>query len=112
MRATTARRRRLLAEVRRLANQALIGSVSETYRTCGNPDCRCHKGGPKHGPHVYVSYRGDAGKTTGYYVPTAARSSIRRGIAAWRTLQKRLRELAKLNKLQALARPHAPRNAR
>ena len=63
------RRSALLAEIERLAGTVIFGTISETYRTCGNAGCRCHGEGPKHGPHLYVSFRGDAGKTTGYYVP-------------------------------------------
>jgi hypothetical protein len=97
------RRKKLLDEIARLAEIAIFGSVSESYRTCGNSGCRCHGEGPKHGPHLYVSYRGD-GKTTGYYVPKAAHDDIRRGIDAWQTLQQHLRELAELTKDDALDR--------
>src|SRR5882762_4547047 len=65
------RRSKLLTEIACLAEIAIFGSISETFRTCGNAGCRCHGEGPKHGPHVYVSFRAD-GKTTGYYVPKAA----------------------------------------
>lgn len=101
------RRRKLLQQIEELARVAIFGSVSETYRTCGNVGCRCHGAGPKHGPHLYVSYRGDAGKTTGYYVPKAAHHDIRRGVKAWQTLQEQLCELAELNKQQALDRAKA-----
>ncbi len=74
-------RQRLLEEIEQLARHAIYGTLSESYRTCGNPRCRCHAQGPKHGPHLYISYRGERGKTTGYYVPKAAESEVRR---AWR----------------------------
>jgi len=96
------RRDQLLDQIAHLADEAIFGTLSETYRTCGNPGCRCHGPGPKHGPHLYVSFRGSAGKTAGYYVPVAAQEQIRRGVAAWQTLQERLRELAELNKERAL----------
>lgn len=89
---------RLLAKLQRLAQEAIYGTLSETYRTCGNPGCRCHHGGPKHGPHLYMSYRGETGKTTGYYVPKAIEAPIRHGVQAWSELQTTLRELAALNK--------------
>ena len=98
------RRAELLAEVGRLAEVAIFGTLSEAYRTCGSPGCRCHGRGPKHGPHLQVSYRSEAGKTTGYYVPKAAQEKIRAGAAAWQTLQQRLRELAELTKEQVLQR--------
>jgi len=45
-----------------------------------------------------ISYRGEKGKTTGYYVPKGAEEATREGVAAWQKLQKCLRELAELNK--------------
>src|SRR5207248_8592300 len=95
---STAQRRKLLGEIARLAEVALFGTLSETYRTCGSPGCHCQSGGPKHGPHLNVSYRGEKGKTTGYYVPKAAQEATREGVAAWQEMQECLRELAELNK--------------
>lgn len=98
------RRSFLLSEICRLAPMAVAGTASQTYRTCGNPRCRCHGKGPKHGPHTYVSFRGDTGKTTGYYVPKAAQDEILAGIQAWQTLKELLRELSDLNTQDVLAR--------
>jgi len=98
------RRTELLAEIGRLAEVAVFGTLSETYRRCGSVGCRCQGLGPKHGPHLNVSYRSAVGKTTGYYVPKAAQEEIRAGVAAWQTLQERLRELAELTKEQVLQR--------
>jgi hypothetical protein len=100
-------RERLLQEIQELVPQALLGSLSETYRRCGNRKCRCHAGGPKHGPHLYVSYRGPAGKTTGYYVPEASHATVRKGIEAWGRVQTRLRQLGIANKEKLI--PSKPR---
>jgi len=97
-------RKRLIREIEKLAPEALLGSLSETYRRCGNPKCRCHLGGPKHGPHLYVSYRGPKGKTTGYYVPESAHASVRKGVEAWSRIQACLRELGIANKEHLLPR--------
>ena len=95
---TQPQRQELLREIEQLARLALFGTISETCRTCGNPACRCHRGGPKHGPHLYVSYRGAKGKTTGYYVPKAIQQEAREGIAAWHRLQDALQQISALNK--------------
>ena len=100
----TAQRRKLLSEIERLAEVAVFGTLSETYRTCGRAACHCQSGGPKHGPHLNVSYRGEKGKTTGYYVPHAAQEATREGVAAWQQMQQCLRELAELNKERNLQR--------
>src|SRR6266508_4747957 len=88
---------RLQREMARLAEQAIFGSLSETYRTCGQPECRC-KQGEKHGPHLYISFRGQEGKTTGYYVPQALSAAVREGVEAWKQFQALARELAELNR--------------
>lgn len=105
------RRRKLMQEIQRLANLAIFGTLSETYRTCGHAGCHCQGPGPKHGPHLNVSYRGDDGKTTGYYVPLAAQRATRQGVAAWHKLQKRLRELAEINKERVLSQARSSRRA-
>src|SRR5215472_18151945 len=99
-------RHSLLRQIARLARRALFGSLSETYRTCGRPGCRGHRG-HKHGPHLYVSFRGADGTTTGYYVPQPLAESMRAGVAAWQDLQERLRELAELNRQRLWARKAA-----
>jgi len=98
------RRQKLLREIERLADVAIFGTLSETYRTCGREGCHCQTGGPKHGPHLNISYRGEKGKTTGYYVPKGAEEPRREGVAAWQKLQECLRELAELNKDRNLER--------
>ena len=102
---TRARRRTLLREIVRCAEVAVFGTLSETYRSCGRPGCQCQRrGGPKHGPHLNVSYRGEHGKTTGYYVPKEAEQATRHGVAAWQRLQMCVRELADLNTERNLRR--------
>jgi hypothetical protein len=100
--AQRSRREALLRQIDKLAQQAIFGSLTETYRTCGNRGCRCHREGAKHGPHLAISYRSE-GKTVGYHVPEAARDSVRAGVEAWHALQDCLRELAEMNKECILA---------
>jgi hypothetical protein len=88
----------LLSQIERLAEIALFGTLSETYRTCGRAGCHLQSGGPKRGSHLEISYRGEKGKTTGYYVPKEAEAATREGVAAWQELQSCLRELAEMNK--------------
>ena len=95
----------LLRRIARLSRRVLFGSLSETYRTCGRPGCRCHQG-HKHGPHLYVSFRGPEG-TTGYYVPQPLAEDMRQGVAAWQELQEALRQLAELNRERLWARKAA-----
>ncbi len=104
-------REALFRRLSRLARRSLFGTLSETYRTCGRPGCRCHQG-HKHGPHLYVSFRGADGTTTGYYVPQALAEPMRAGVAAWQELQEVVRELAELNRQRLWARQAARRPRR
>lgn len=107
------RRDKVIAKLLELAPQILVGSASETYRTCGNPNCRCHGPGPKHGPHMYVSYKGEHGRTTGYYVPTAMHGRVRRGLDAWSEFHELTKQVAQLNKeLMDAERPKKARRKR
>ena len=92
------RRDKAIKRLLELAPKILFGSASETYRTCGTPGCRCHSTGPKHGPHMYVNYKGKHGRTTGYYVPKALQGRVRDGLASWREFQSLAKEVAALNK--------------
>src|SRR5258708_28715182 len=74
---SSAQRRKLVDEIRHLADIAVFGTLSETYRTWGRAGCHCQSGGPKHGPHLNIHYRGEKGKTTGYYVPQGAATATR-----------------------------------
>jgi hypothetical protein len=105
-------RKKLMSDIAELARKAIFGTASETYRTCGNAGCRCHGAGPKHGPHMYVSYRSAEGKTTGYYVPTAAQPAVRDGVLAWQQLQQRLRNLADDTRDQVISAARADRARR
>ena len=108
---SSAQRRKLLDEIERLAEVAIFGTLSETYRSCGQAGCHCQRGGPKHGPHLNVSYRGEKGKTAGYYVPKEAQAATREGVASWQKLQACLRKLAELNKERNLRRAREESNS-
>src|SRR5438046_9600929 len=101
-------RRKLLVNIARLADVAIFGTLSETYRTCGQADCHCQGDGPKQGPHLNVSYRGEKGKTTGYYVPKTAQEATRERVVAWQEMQECLRERAELIKERKLQTDHEP----
>ena len=107
------RRDKAVAKLLELAPRMLQGSASETYRTCGNKNCRCHSTGPKHGPHMYVNYKGDDGRSTGYYVPVALHDQVRQGLEAWKAFQAQAKKVAQLNKkiLDAQRANKSARNA-
>lgn len=108
---TAERRAELISKIAQLAGGVVFGSLSEIYRTCGTPSCRCHGPGPKHGPHLQIGWPGDNGKTTGCYVPIAAQPLIRAGAADWQSVQAALRELGALNRDAIIAEARAAKAA-
>ena len=107
------RRDKTIKRLLELTPYILFGSSSQTYRTCGNPNCRCHSTGPKHGPHVYVNYKGEDGRTTGYYVPQVLQERVLGGLAAWRQFHTLSKEIAELNRqIMDAERPEKKRRQR
>ena len=104
-------REKAIKRLLELAPQMLFGSSSQTYRTCGNAACRCHSSGPKHGPHVYVNYKGEDGRTTGSYVPQPLQQRVQDGLAAWREFYAVCKEFAELYR-QILAAEHPAKTRR
>jgi len=71
---------KLLGEIARLAEVAIFRNpIGKLTAPADKRACHCQGDGPKHGPHLNVSYRGEKGKTTGYYVPKAAQEATREG---------------------------------
>lgn len=108
---TAERRAELVDRIARLLDGVVFGSLSEIYRTCGTPSCRCHTSGPKHGPHLQIGWPGEHGKTAGCYVPIAAQQAIRTGAAGWQDVQGALRELGALNRDAIIADARAAKAA-
>ena len=82
----------------------LKGSLTETYRTCGNPRCKCARG-EKHGPYLYVSVY-EKGRTRLIYVPKQMEQEVREWVANVRELEEDLRRITQVN-VQLLRRPAA-----
>ncbi len=47
---------------------------------------------------MYVNYKGETGRTTGYYVPKAFQERVRGGLGAWKEFQSLAKQIAQLNK--------------
>jgi hypothetical protein len=59
---------------------------------------------------MYVNYKGEHGRTTGYYVPVALQQRVRDGIAAWKELHDLVKQVAGLN--QSIMEAERPKKAR
>jgi hypothetical protein len=71
------KRRHRLARGLPPIEQILRGSLSETYKRCGRPNCHCADG-PGHGPKRYLSTISRTGERPRVgYVPNAAHTEVR-----------------------------------
>jgi hypothetical protein len=81
-----------------LPRDLLRASVVERFSTCGKARCRCHQGGPKHGPFYYLTQCLAAGKINKFLLKSPDQQlSARRGAEHFRRLQEQLEELSQIN---------------
>jgi len=76
-------RQKLLHKLLRAARTMIQGGLSQTTRTCGNPNCACHRDPERrHGPHLYLTWT-EKGRSRALYVPAHRTAQARRAHAAW-----------------------------
>ncbi len=77
--------------------QIVRGSLIETYKRCGRPNCHCADG-PGHGPKRYLSTIARTGDRPRLgYVPNAAYAQVAEFLANFRKLQEMLNEICAIN---------------
>ncbi len=90
------RRRRKLARDLPPLDQVLRGSLTETYKRCGRPNCHCADG-PGHGPKRYLVTSQPGGRPRREYVPNAAHERVADLIGNFRRLRAALNEICAIN---------------
>jgi hypothetical protein len=90
------KRRHKLAHGLPPIEQVLRGSLIETYKRCGRPNCHC-MGGPGHGPKRYLSISQPGGRPRRDYVPNSAYPQAAQLIANFRKLREALDEIGAIN---------------
>src|SRR6516165_10200599 len=77
--------------------QIVRGSLMETYKRCGRPNCHCVDG-PGHGPKRYLSTIARTGERPRLgYVPNATYPQVAEFLANYRKLQEMLNEICAIN---------------
>jgi hypothetical protein len=77
--------------------QVIRGSLIETYKRCGRPNCHCIDG-PGHGPKRYLSTVARTGERPRLgYVPNATYPQVAAFLANYRRLQEMLNEICAIN---------------
>ena len=84
------------------------GSVNQTWRRCGKPNCACAQPGhPGHGPR-YLWTRSAAGKTRSRQLAAAELGKVRREIANYRQFAELSEQIVQVNEAICEARPPSP----
>jgi len=84
------------------------GSVSETWRRCGRPNCACAQPDhPGHGPR-YLWTRSAGGRTRTRQLATAELDKVRREIANYRRFVAVTEQIVEVNEAICEARPAPP----
>src|SRR5271168_2080162 len=90
------RRRRLVSNLPPI-EQVLRGTLVETYKRCGRPNCHCVDG-PGHGPKRYLSTIARTGERPRLgYVPNAIYPKVAEFLGNYRMLQEMLNEICAIN---------------
>jgi len=89
-------RRRRLARKLPPIERLLRGSLVETYKRCGRPNCHCMDG-PGHGPKRYLSISQPGGRPRRDYVPNATHERVAQFIDNFRKLRDMLDEICAIN---------------
>jgi hypothetical protein len=90
------KRRRKLAQDLPPLEYILRGTLVETYRRCGRPNCHC-AGGPGHGPKHYLSLSRPGGRPRRDYVPNDKHLLVAELIDNSRRLRGMLDEICAIN---------------
>ncbi len=89
------RRRKLIRDLPPL-ERLLRGSLTETYKRCGRPNCHC-AGGPGHGPKRYLVTSQPGGRPRRDYVPNAVHEHVAQLIGNFHKLREVLNEVCEIN---------------
>ena len=88
---------RVRAKIKELGNAKpfISGSFIRTSRKCGNPNCQCANGGPKH-PCCMLSSK-VKGTTKGIYIPVAIADEVESWVKEHQRIKKILKEIDGMN---------------
>jgi hypothetical protein len=89
------RRRKLVRNLPPL-DRVLRGSLTETYKRCGRPNCHCANG-PGHGPKRYLVTSQPGGRPRRDYVPNALCAQVAELLDNLHRLRAALNEICAIN---------------
>jgi hypothetical protein len=77
--------------------ETIRGSVVKYYLACGKQACRCHQGGPKHGPYYYLMTTLKPGKTRMVKLSPEQIKVVQTWVRNFKNYKKGLEKISQLN---------------
>ena len=77
--------------------ETVRGSVVRYSLACGKQACRCHHGGPKHGPYYYLMTTLKPGKTRMVKLSAEQVKIVRQWVKNFKAYRKQLEKITELN---------------
>ena len=82
-----------------LSPQVLHASLIERFLQCGKANCRCHTGGPRHGPFYYLNRCFAQGRMQSLLLKSPAQvEQARQSVAAYAQVQQVLDQISQINR--------------
>lgn len=89
----------LLQQLQTLGDNAVPGTLTEVMLRCGKTACGCRTDPDRrHGPHLYLKFQNEEGRSTSLYIPRSHEEEVRRGVEAWRRMRETVAELGNHNR--------------
>ena len=77
--------------------ETIRGSLVKRYLPCGKESCRCHHGGPQHGPYYYLMTTLRAGKTQMVKLSADQVKIVRDWVRNFKSCRKQLEKITEMN---------------
>jgi len=90
------KRNRLFQRLQTIGTPLLRGSLIETYKRCGKPNCKCQKG-QGHGPKYYLSISYPGKKPKMIYVPKELKEKVQTYIDNHQSMKSIMEQICEIN---------------
>ena len=90
---------RLLPQLQTLGESAVSGTLTEVMLRCGKQACGCRNDpSRRHGPHLYLKFRDEKGRSTSLYIPRSYEREVRQRVEAWSKMREAMFQLGHENR--------------
>jgi len=92
------RRKGLKVELSAILDVMAIVTVTRSYHSCGNPNCKKCKEGERHGPFLYMTWKNEEKKTRAFYVNRGLEGLADEAHEGWEKFKEVGRKIGEINR--------------